>query len=153
MPSRHVLTLGMCTLLCGGCQRAPMSPSSVDVVPAQSVYAWSPCVVVQSPGGPPFGVQIQAARSLKQAGKLTWVRLNTHLDGSGREYHTQAREMGLKILSIIHLTELERAGWETAFDTIYAAYPGGLQQSIVEQLRDRPGQIRGSSGWKADMGD
>ena len=34
--------------------------------------------------------------------------------------------MGLNILSIVHLNDLERAGWETAFDALYAAYPSDI---------------------------
>jgi hypothetical protein len=95
---------------------------------APDMYAWSPCVVVQSPGGVAFTVQIDAARTLQRAGKLTWLRLNTSLDGSGREYHAMAKQMGLRILSIVHLADLERAGWENAFDALYAAYPSDLWQ-------------------------
>jgi hypothetical protein len=126
MPSRLVLTLGICVFLCGGCQRAPASPSSTDAVGAPNMSGWAPCIVVQSPGGVPFNIQMDAARTLQRAGKLTWVRLNTHLDGSGLEYHRQARQMGLNILSIVHLIDLERAGWETAFDALYAAYPSDI---------------------------
>jgi hypothetical protein len=95
---------------------------------APNMYAWSPCVVVQSPGGVAFTIQIDAARTLQRAGKLSWLRLNTSLDGTGREYHAQAKQMGLRIVSIVHLADLERAGWQAAFDTLYAAYPTDLWQ-------------------------
>jgi len=126
MRSRLVLTLGICVFWCGGCQRAPNSPSSADTVGAQNLSAWAPCIVVQSPGGAPFTVQMEAARTLQRAGRLTWVRLNAHLDRSGLEYHRQARQMGLHILSIIHLIELERVGWENAFDALYSIYPSDI---------------------------
>ena len=96
------------------------------------MFAWAPCVVVQSPAGVPFNIQMEAARTLQKAGKLSWMRLNTHLDGSGREYHAQARQMGLNILSIIHLADLERAGWENAFDALYAAYPSDIWEIAGE---------------------
>jgi hypothetical protein len=94
--------------------------------------AWAPCVVVQSPGGVPFGIQMEAAGRLQRAGKMTWIRLNTHLDGTGREYHGQARQMGLKIFSIVHLNDLESAGWKAAFDRLYATYPSDIWQVAGE---------------------
>jgi len=94
--------------------------------------AWAPCLVVQSPGGTPFNVQMDAARTLQRAGKMTWIRLNTHLDGRGLQYHIEARRMGLKIFSIVHLEDLERAGWNTAFDTLYATYPSDIWEIAGE---------------------
>ena len=41
--------------------------------------AWS-CRV---PAGPAFSIQMQAAQKLQHAGKMSWIRLNAHLDGSG----------------------------------------------------------------------
>lgn len=94
--------------------------------------AWAPCLVVQSPGGAAFNVQMDAARALQRAGKMTWIRLNTHLDGSGLQYHIEARRMGLKIFSIVHLEDLESAGWQTAFDRLYATYPSDIWEIAGE---------------------
>jgi hypothetical protein len=134
MPSRFVLILVLAVPMYSGCQLAPTSPSSpagVDVT-RQNTSAWAPCVVVQSPGGTPFNVQMDAARMLQHAGKLTWIRLNAHLDSTGLEYHLAARRMGLRILSIVHLDDLESAGWETAFDRLYATYPSDIWQIAGE---------------------
>lgn len=133
MPSRLVLILGIAVVLYVGCQRAPTSTSPIsDAVTGQNTYAWAPCVVVQSPGGVPFTVQMEAARTLQRAGKMTWIRLNTHLDGTGLEYHAEARRMGLNVLSIVHLTDLESAGWETAFDRLHAIYPSDIWEIAGE---------------------
>src|SRR5581483_7787740 len=114
-------------------RRAPAAPSPVQeagVVP--DTNAWAPCVVVQSPGGVPFGTQMAAVQKLQRAGKMTWIRLNTRLDGAGREYHLEARRMGLKIFSIIALADLEQAGWEAAFDRLYATYPSDIWEIAGE---------------------
>jgi hypothetical protein len=123
--------LALSTLLYAGCQLTSTStaPSPLSSSPtAQDTNAWSPCLVVQSPGGTPFHVQMDAARTLQRAGKMTWIRLNVQLDASGLEYHLQARQMGMKIFSIVHLDDLEAAGWETAFDRLYATYPSDIWQ-------------------------
>ncbi|MFN7983467.1 MAG: hypothetical protein U0Q11_16585 [Vicinamibacterales bacterium] len=52
---------------------------------AQNIAAWSPCAVVHNPGGAPFNTQMDAVSKLQRAGKLQWMRLDTHLDGSGSE--------------------------------------------------------------------
>src|SRR4051812_42039442 len=108
MPTKLVI-LGVAILLCGGCQRLLNSASPTNSVATNDTAAWAPCVVVQSPGGAPFNVQMDAAGKLQRAGKMTWIRLNTHLDGSGLEYHLGARRMGLRVFSIIHLNDLESA--------------------------------------------
>jgi hypothetical protein len=130
MAIRPVLILGLSTLLYGGCQLAPTSPTSPSTlsgaVNVQNTTAWSPCLVVQSPAGPPFHVQMDAASTLQRAGKLTWVRLNARLDSSGLEYYVQARQMGMRIFSIVHLDDLEAVGWEAAFDRLYATYPSDI---------------------------
>jgi hypothetical protein len=124
----------MCVGLNSGCQlqQAATSPSALSTTVPQDMNAWAPCLVVQSPGGTPFNVQMDAARTLQRAGKMTWIRLNTHLDGTGLQYHLEARRMGLKIFSIVHLEDLERAGWNTAFDTIYATYPSDIWEIAGE---------------------
>ena len=63
---------------------------------------------------------------------MTWIRLNTHLDGTGLEYYLEARRMGLRIFSIIHLKDLESAGWEAAFDRLYAMYPSDMWEIAGE---------------------
>jgi hypothetical protein len=128
MPVRFVLIPGLCIFLYG-CQLASTStaPSPVSgSATAQNTNAWSPCLVVQSPAGAPFHVQMDASRTLQRAGKMAWIRLNARLDTSGLEYHLQARQMGMKIFSIVHLDDLESAGWETAFDRLYATYPSDI---------------------------
>lgn len=123
--------LGLSTLLYAGCQLASTStaPSPLSSsVASQNTNAWSPCLVIQSPAGPPFHVQMTAAGTLQRAGKLTWIRLNARLDSSGLEYHVQARQMGMKIFSIVHLDDLEAAGWQAAFDRLYATYPSDIWQ-------------------------
>jgi hypothetical protein len=89
-------------------------------------------VVVQSPAGPAFTVQMQAAQELQRAGKMSWIRLNAHLDGSGLEYYLEARRLGLKIFSIIHMSDLEAVGWQTAFDRLHAIYPSDIWQVANE---------------------
>src|SRR5262245_45516314 len=123
MAKTFALGLGFSVLLYAGCQRAtnPAAPAPSVVTP-QMTNAWAPCVVVQSPGGPAFAAQMSAATMLQRAGKMSWIRLNTDLNGTGLEYHLQAQRMGLKIFSIIALKDLESAGWENAFDRIYARY-------------------------------
>jgi hypothetical protein len=133
MPSRFALVLGVCVFLYAGCLRTPTSTSPIDdAVTAHDTYAWAPCVVVQSPGGAAFNIQMEAARTLQRAGKMTWIRLNTHLDGTGLEYHVEARRMGLRIFSIVHMKDLESAGWETAFDRLYATYPSDIWEIAGE---------------------
>jgi hypothetical protein len=75
---------------------------------------------------------MDAARRLQRAGKMTWIRLNTHLDGTGLQYHFEARRMGLRVFSIIHLQDLESAGWESAFDRLYAMYPSDMWEVAGE---------------------
>lgn len=135
MPIGFVLTLGFCICLCSGCELAPTSASPSGLRAAmmgQNTNAWAPCVVVQSRGGKAFHVQMEAARALQRAGKMSWIRLNAALDSTNVEYHLEARRMGLKILSIMHLDDLERAGWETAFDRLYAAYPSDIWEIAGE---------------------
>src|SRR5689334_8105277 len=99
MPIRSALIVGLCVCVYAGCELAPTTPTSPAPATSagtnQNTNAWSPCLVVQSPAGPPFSVQMQAARTLQRAGKTSWLRLNTHLDGTGVEYHLEARRMGL----------------------------------------------------------
>ncbi|MFN7985524.1 MAG: hypothetical protein U0Q11_27095 [Vicinamibacterales bacterium] len=110
--------------LYAGCEQltGPTSPAGVTPT-AQNTAAWSPCAVVHNPGGAPFNTQMDAVSKLQRAGKLQWMRLDTHLDGSGSEYHRAARQMGLRTMSIVSLKDLESVGWETAFDRLYAMYP------------------------------
>jgi hypothetical protein len=75
---------------------------------------------------------MDAAQRLQRLGKLSWVRLNTSLNGQGIEYHLEARRIGLSILSIVHLSDLESAGWEAAFDKLYATYPSDMWQIASE---------------------
>jgi hypothetical protein len=139
MANRLVLILGASALLYAGCRRQPAAPAPVGGAPAAlAVNAWAPCLVVQSPGGVPFSVQMSAARKLQQSGKLTWIRLNTHLDGTGLEYHLEARRMGLRIFSIVSLKDLEAAGWEAAFDRLYARYPSDLWEIAGEITNPDP---------------
>ena len=63
---------------------------------------------------------------------MRWMRLDTHLDGSGVEYHIEARRMGLKTMSIMALGDLESAGWESAFDRLYATYPTDIWEIAGE---------------------
>ena len=98
----------------------------------QDTNAWAPCVVVHNPGGPPFTTQMTAVRKLQQTGKMQWIRMDTHLDGAGVEYHAEARRMGLKIFSIVSLKDLEAAGWESAFDRLYARYPSDIWEIANE---------------------
>ena len=133
MAKKFLPGLVVSALLYAGCQHAssPASPAPGAAV-GQMTNAWAPCVVVQSPAGPPFSAQMTAVRKLQQAGKMSWIRLNTHLDGSGLEYHLEARRMGLRIFSIIALKDLESAGWEPAFDRLYATYPSDLWEIAGE---------------------
>src|SRR5581483_12309636 len=106
MPIRLVLIVGLSVLLYSGCQLASTStaPSPLGAgVASQNTSAWSPCLIVQSPAGMPFRVQMDASRTLQRAGKMTWMRLNARLDSTGLEYHVQARQMGMKIFSIVPL--------------------------------------------------
>jgi hypothetical protein len=80
----------------------------------------------------PFTVQMDAVRKLQQAGKMSWIRLNTFLDGRGLEYHLEARRMGLNIFSIVHMNDLESVGWEAAFDRLYATYPSDMWEIASE---------------------
>lgn len=134
MPIRFLLILGISVGLNAGCQLPPASPSpsSLTTPVRQNMNSWAPCVVVQSPGGTPFNVQMEAVGTLQRAGKMTWIRLNTHLDGRGLQYHLEARKMGLKIFSIVHLEDLESAGWTTAFDRLYATYPSDIWEIAGE---------------------
>src|SRR6476646_2382525 len=106
MSIRSVLIVGLCSLLYSGCRQltqtstAPTAPSGGISL---NTSAWSPCLVVQSPAGTPFRVQMDATRTLQRMGKLTWMRLNARLDATGLEYNIQARQLGMKIFSIVHL--------------------------------------------------
>jgi hypothetical protein len=134
MSNRFALALGVCALLYGGCRRTPSAASPVQdaAATAMNITAWAPCVVVQSPGGVSFTTQMAAVRKLQQAGKMIWIRLNTHLDGTGLEYHLEARRMGLRILSIVSLNDLETAGWQAAFDRLYATFPSDIWEIAGE---------------------
>ena len=124
--------------LCTGCQRSGTSASPTAASPitaspnTHDTYAWAPCVVVQSPGGVAFNVQMAAAKRLELAGKLRWIRLNTSLDGAGLQYHLEARRLGLNVMSIVHLKDLERAGWEQTFDALQAMYPTDIWEVASE---------------------
>jgi hypothetical protein len=132
MRTTSVLILGVAIFLCAGCQKFLTTVSPTSYPPTNDTNAWAPCVVVQSPGGAPFNIQMEAAGKLQRAGKMTWIRLNTHLNGSGLEYHVAAHRMGLRVLSIIHLNDLESAGWEAAFDRLYATYPSDMWEIANE---------------------
>jgi len=126
MPIRRVLIVGLSILLYSGCQLTQTStaPSPLSASAAsQNTSAWAPCLVVQSPAGTPFRVQMDASQTLQRAGKMSWMRLNARLDSTGLEYNIQARQLGMKIFSIVHLDDLEAAGWQAAFDRLYATYP------------------------------
>src|SRR5262245_56854727 len=107
MAIRPVLILGLSALLYAGCQLSPASSTApsplASAVTVQNTNAWAPCLLIQRPAGMPFHVQMDAATTLQRAGKLTWIRFNARLDSSGLEYHLQARQMGMKIFSIVHL--------------------------------------------------
>jgi hypothetical protein len=126
--------LVVCALVYAGCQRSsnPASPAANAAAGPQMTNAWAPCVVVQSPAGPAFSAQMDAVRKLQRAGKMSWIRLNTHLDGSGLEYHLEAQRLGLRIFSIVALKDLESAGWTAAFDRLYAAYPSDIWEIAGE---------------------
>ena len=103
-PVKRWLRLCVCAavlFLYAGCEQltGPTSPAGVTPT-AQNTAAWSPCAVVHNPGGAPFNTQMDAVSKLQRAGKLQWMRLDTHLDGSGSEYHRAARQMGLRTMSI-----------------------------------------------------
>jgi hypothetical protein len=133
MPPRLVFVLGLSLFFSDGCQRSPTSVSPISSVPNDhEAYAWAPCVVVQSPGGRPFNIQMDAVRKLQQSGKMSWIRLNAHLDGRGIEYYLEARRLGLNIFSIIHMKDLESVGWETAFDRLHATYPSDMWEIAGE---------------------
>ena len=126
--------LGVCVLfLYAGCDRLtnPASPTG-GAVADQGTSAWAPCAVVHNPGGTPFTAQMDAVRKLQRTGKMLWLRLDTHLDGSGVEYHIEARRTGLRTMSTIALRDLESAGWESAFDRLYATYPTDIWEIANE---------------------
>ena len=129
-----VLSLAVAVLfLYAGCERltSPASPTGAALT-GQSTNAWSPCAVVHNPGGTPFTAQMDALRKLQRAGKVLWIRLDAHLDGSGVEYQLEARRIGLKTMSTIALSDLESAGWESAFDRLYATYPTDIWEIGLE---------------------
>ena len=128
------LLLGTSVLfLYTGCERLtnPTSPGGAALAD-QGTNAWTPCAVVHNPGGTPFTTQMDAVRKLQRAGKIQWMRLDTHLDGSGVEYHLEARRMGLRTMSTMALRDLESAGWEAAFDRLYATYPTDIWEIANE---------------------
>ena len=130
-----VLGLGVAVLfLYAGCERLtnPAEPTTGTLVPDQGTSAWAPCAVVHNPGGTPFTAQMDAVRKLQRAGKMQWMRLDTHLDGSGAEYHLEAQRTGLRTMSIVALKDLESAGWESAFDRLYAMYPTDIWEIGLE---------------------
>ncbi len=98
----------------------------------QPLDAWFPCVVVQSPGGTPFPLQMAAVERLHNAGRMDWIRLNAYPDGSSLQYYLKSRELGLKIFSIIHLKDLDSMGWHEAFDRLYAMYPADIWEIAGE---------------------
>lgn len=119
--------------LYAGCERltTPTSPAGAALTD-QNTNAWSPCAVVHNPGGTPFTAQMDAVSRLQRAGKMQWLRLETHLDGSGAEYHREAHQLGLRTMSILALKDLESVGWETAFDRLYAMYPTDIWEIAGE---------------------
>ena len=132
----RVLVLGLAAsvlFLYAGCDRltTPASPSGAAVAD-QGTSAWSPCAVVHNPGGTPFTAQMDAVKRLQRTGKMLWIRLDTHLDGSGAEYHLEAHRLGVKTFSIVALKDLESAGWESAFDRLYAMYPTDIWEIGLE---------------------
>lgn len=100
----------------------------------QPLDAWFPCVVVQSPGGTPFPLQMAAVERLQRAGRMTWIRLNAYPDGSSLPYYIQSKSMGLKIFSIIHLKDLDGLGWHEAFDHLYSTYPDSDVWEIAGEI-------------------
>jgi hypothetical protein len=132
MLTKRVLIFAVIVFACTGCQQFLTTVSPTNLPATNDTNAWAPCVVVQSPGGAPFNIQMEAVGKLQRAGKMTWIRLNTHLNGIGLEYHVAARRMGLRVFSIVHLNDLESAGWEAAFDRLYAMYPSDMWEIAGE---------------------
>lgn len=118
---RKILIL---TLFLVGCSNNTGPSKVAGPSEAIDVSQWCSCVVVQSPGGAPFEVQMEAVRQLQEAGQMTWIRLNSYLDGSPKQYFSRADSMGLNIFAIIHRHELESmSSWEEVFDTLVNMYP------------------------------
>ena len=114
-----------------GCNmlESPTAPSSYrGRSEVRNLTAWSPCIVVQTPGyrgDREFEVQMASLRKLHDAGRLEWVRLgDVDSRGNGRDYAIEAKRIGLKILGIMGLEDLEEWGnWENSFDRLYSIFP------------------------------
>lgn len=125
---RSMVIVTSISMFCVSCDKlvTPTSPSYVYNNSSDSdLSAWSPCVVVQTPHGPPENIQIEAMRKLKSAGRLSWVRFGSvSSSGHGRMYHQAAKSMGLKIMSVVQTDELNTSSsWEHGFDILYSLYP------------------------------
>ena len=89
---------------------------------------WSPCLGVHTPGGPPFAIQMGVLKQLQQTERVAWVRMDVFTDGRGVEYHKELSALGIQIITIVGVRDLEEFGWREAFDRVTAIYPGDIWQ-------------------------
>lgn len=111
---------------------SPTGPSnSITNSGFSNLPAWSPCVIVHTPGGngdPTLENQMAVVEKLQRAGRMTWIRLG----GDTLDYFLRSKQMGLKVFGIISLEELEAKGWENAFDMKYRTHPADIWEIAGE---------------------
>lgn len=115
----------------------PMGPSPITNSGFSNLQAWAPCVTVHTPGR--FGDstlenQMAEVEKLQRAGRISWVRFG----GDSLDYFIRSRQMGLKTFGIIALEELERLGWERAFDMKYRTHPADIWEIAGEISNSDP---------------
>ncbi len=104
--------------------------------PSDWLMDWSPCVGVHTPGGEPFNAQMGVLKQLHQAERVAWVRMDVFADGRGVEYHQALSQLGIQIINIVGIKDLEELGWREAFDRVTSIYPGDLWQ-IGNEIQSR----------------
>lgn len=121
------LVFGIAFIITTACNKLenPTAPSRPNI---NSLTAWYPCVVVQTPGvrgNRELVNQMAAVNKLHNAGRMDWIRLgDIDSNGTGRDYAIEAKNMGIKVLAILDLEDLDEMGtWENSFDARKAMYP------------------------------
>jgi hypothetical protein len=119
-----MVALAACVFLtaCVG-RHEPVGPG-----PSDWLMEWSPCIGVHTPGGPPFNAQMGVLQKLQEVERVKWVRMDVFADGRGAEYHKELASRGIQIINILGVHDMERLGWQEAFDRVTAIYPGDIWQ-------------------------
>ena len=99
-------------------QWSPFGPSNLQTHSCTGLDCWRPCVIVHTPGSQgsrELETQFKKILELKNAGKLSWLRLGTTNAKElwGQAYLTRAKSEGFNVFAIISQDELySYPSWE-----------------------------------------